>query len=120
MKIDIINDKLLNGLNSDIQQQEFNQVLTNINNKVSCKSKNIQQEFINKAIAERQLLEKSREIFRDIKNPLYLSFLAGFFEGEGNSTISIVVSKKKKNLSNMGLIYNPFEKLIKILVDFLF
>jgi len=42
------------------------------------------------------LLEKGRGIIRDIKNPLYLSFLAGFFEGEGNSTISIVVSNSFK------------------------
>jgi hypothetical protein len=74
--------KSLEGLTPQIKKnviQEVNQVLTNKKNNVSLKSKNNQQEFIDKAIADRKLLEKDRGICRDISNPLYLSFLAGFF-----------------------------------------
>jgi len=112
----LISDISLNGLVPEIKQQDINQVITNNKNKISLKSKNNQQEFIDKAISDRKKLEEGRGIIRDIKNPLYLSFLAGFFEGEGNSTISVVVSNSFKYGVNLQPVWEAHQDISGILI----
>jgi len=43
---------------------------------------------------------------RDINNPLYLSFLAGFVEGEGSNSVSITVKKSFKFGVNIQPVFN--------------
>jgi len=55
---------------------------------------NNQQEIINTTISQHKALEKERGITRDVANPIYKSFLAGFLEGEGCCSVSCMVSSK--------------------------
>ena len=99
--------------------------LNNPNTVLAKVSKNNQQEFIDKTIAEHKKLETERGIVRDISNPTYLGFLGGFFEGEGHCSITITISKAFKygvNLQpNLGvhqhisgiLILNSYLELFK-------
>jgi LAGLIDADG endonuclease len=43
---------------------------------------------------------------RDIKNPLYLSFLGGFVEGEGSNSVSVTVNKSFKYGINIQPVFN--------------
>uniref|UniRef100_A0A896Z9G8 LAGLIDADG endonuclease n=1 Tax=Coniophora olivacea TaxID=85977 RepID=A0A896Z9G8_9AGAM len=100
-------------------------LLENSNSVLAKVSKNNQQEFIDKTIAEHKKLEAERGIVRDISNPTYLGFLGGFFEGEGHCSITITIGNAFKygvNLQpNLGvhqhisgiLILNSYLELFK-------
>lgn len=77
---------------------------------------NNQQEIINKIISQHKALEKERGIIRDITNPLYKSFLAGFFEGEGCCTVSCSISRKFKFGVNLVPSFSVYQSVSGILI----
>lgn len=77
---------------------------------------NNQQGHINTIISQHKALEKERGITRDVTSPIYKSFLAGFFEGEGCCSVSCNISRKFKFGINLVPAFSVYQAVSGILI----
>lgn len=77
---------------------------------------NNQQGYINTIISQHKALEKERGITRDVTNPLYKAFLAGFFEGEGCCSIGCKISRDFKFGVRLSPVFAVYQSVSGILI----